>query len=76
MSDNTIICHDGCPKRVMVARPKVTGMKLLVAKMTKAEVSTNPLGAPVKSSNPRIIPVSVRTPWKMINAVIWTVLEK
>ena len=42
-SDNTIRCHDGRPKRVMDARPKVTGMKPLVARTTKGAVSTNML---------------------------------
>lgn len=39
MSDNMVKCHDGLPKCVMDARPKVTGMKPLVVRTTKTEVS-------------------------------------
>ena len=38
-SDNIVRCHDGRPKCVMDAKPKETGMKPLVVKTTKAEVS-------------------------------------
>lgn len=43
MSDNRIRCHDARPKRVIDARPKVTGMKPLVARTTKAKILTNSL---------------------------------